>query len=249
MSWVIIWTSLKQLWGMIVIEYRYKGKLPDKDSFTGSISYSLPFSGEWTVANGGVTPETSHSWEIPTQRYAYDFVILDQEGKTFRGDETLPDSFYCYGRDVLAPADGTVAQVGNGSQDSLITPQRNASCASRNICGNYIVIRHGESEYSLLAHLKPDSILVREGQPVRRGERIAQCGNTGNSSEPHLHFQIQNGKSFFNSVGLPVRFEAIHVRNHPNYKEFDDREVPAGEDKYYPPYITRGQAVSSLEKE
>ena len=56
----------------------------------------------------------SHSWEIPTQRYAYDFVILDENGKSFCGEETEPSSFYCYGKDILAPADGVVAEIGTG---------------------------------------------------------------------------------------------------------------------------------------
>jgi murein DD-endopeptidase MepM/ murein hydrolase activator NlpD len=58
-----------------------------------------------------------------------------------------------------------------------------------------------------MCHLKKDSIVVAERQKVRQGEIIAKCGNTGNSSEPHLHFQIQKGKNFFTSPGLPVKFD------------------------------------------
>ena len=65
-------TIIKQMWGIILLEYRYHGNLPDIE-YCPAVQYSLPFEGEWVVINGGVTKETSHSWEIPTQRYAYDF--------------------------------------------------------------------------------------------------------------------------------------------------------------------------------
>ena len=83
MSGAILIQSLKQLWGMIVLEYKYHGNLPNIENYHTQVKYSLPFDGEWVVANGGVTEKTSHSWEIPTQRYAYDFIILDNTGSSF----------------------------------------------------------------------------------------------------------------------------------------------------------------------
>ena len=88
--------------------------------------------------------ETSHSWEVPTQRYAYDFIILDEHGKSCRGDEISPSAFYCYGQDILAPADGKIAEVGKGHPDSVITPERSVSCVAKDIRGNYILIQHSE---------------------------------------------------------------------------------------------------------
>ena len=85
MSGAILIQSLKQLWGMIVLEYKYHGNLPNIENYHTQVKYSLPFDGEWVVANGGVTEKTSHSWEIPTQRYAYDFIILDNTGSSLRG--------------------------------------------------------------------------------------------------------------------------------------------------------------------
>ena len=72
MNRAVLIQSLKQMWGIILLEYRYHGNLPDIE-YSPAVQYSLPFEGEWVVINGGVTKETSHSWEIPTQRYAYDF--------------------------------------------------------------------------------------------------------------------------------------------------------------------------------
>ena len=95
----ILKQSLKQLWGIIVLEYKYHDRLPNIETYQSINQYSLPFEGKWTVVNGGVTEKLSHSWEIPTQRYAYDFVILDENGKSFCGEETEPSSFYCYGKE------------------------------------------------------------------------------------------------------------------------------------------------------
>jgi len=214
----ILIQSFKQMWGIIKLEQKYKGKLPDKDSYSCSIKYSLPFQGIWTVVNGGVTQIDSHSWDIPTQRYAYDFIILDKNGKSFNGDETKPESFYCYGKEIFAPADGVVIEVSDWNPDSKITVDRRAACAARDIRGNYILIHHAKDEYSLLAHLKPNSINVSVGQRVNRGEKIALCGNSGNSS----------------------------VNQTPNYELFDNRKIQKEDINTYPPYISRGQSVSNI---
>ena len=81
------------------------------------------------------------------------------------------------------------------------------------------MIQHAEKEYSLLAHLKPGSICVRTGQQVNLGEKIGECGNSGNTSEPHLHFQIQSGKSFYSSFGLPVSFSNIYAKETAAYEK------------------------------
>ena len=239
----ILRQSLQQMWGIILLDCKYHGNLPDIKNYRTAVKYSLPFRGQWVVVNGGVNQNTSHSWEIPTQRYAYDFIILDENGKSYRGDETCPTSFYCYGQDILAPADGVVVEMQSRHPNSEIFPSRRASCKAHDIRGNYVLIQHAENEYSLLAHLKPDSICVNLGEQVKRGQKIAECGNTGNTSEPHLHFQIQAGRSFFNSPGLPVEFENITVMPFPNYEQFDDREK--AENTNYPPYITRGELVGN----
>ena len=172
-------------------------------------------------------------------------MILDENGKSFCGEETEPSSFYCYGKDILAPADGVVAEIGTGNPDSRITEERTVSCEADDIRGNYILIEHTGQEDSLLAHLQPESILVAEGQRVKRGEKIARCGNSGNTTEPHLHFHIQQGKSFYNSPGLPVQFRDIIVAKARNYENFDDRNLDEEGEKYFPPYIFVGHVVEN----
>ncbi len=235
--------SLKQLWGIIIIPHRYGSSIPSVDNYRCKVKYSLPFRDEWTVVNGGVEKNSSHSWEIPTQRYAYDFLILDNNGKSTPGGSKEPADYYCYGKEVLAPADGVVIEAISDYPDSLILKSRQVDCSAHDIRGNYILIQHVQGEYSLLAHLKPASVLVKMGDKVKRGECIAHCGNSGNSSEPHLHFQLQDGVNFFTSAGLPVEFERITVRPDLNYSTFDSRRIPSD---YSERYLTRGRRVENL---
>ena len=248
MNLPLLWQMLKQMGGLVVLENRYHGRLPSPADDRSPRRYSLPFSGAWTVVNGGVTQETSHSWDVPTQRYAYDFVILNPEGRSFQGDETDPTSFFCYGQDILAPADGVVAEVLSGQPDSRITRDRKASCQARDLRGNYILLDHGGGEHSLLAHLRPGSISVAVGERVVRGQKLAQCGNSGNTTEPHLHFQLQQGKSFYTSPGLPIPFVDLRIAPAPNYHHFDDRGLAERTPAPGLPYLQLGQRVSNLSR-
>ncbi len=236
--------SLTQLWGMLVIPIRYGANLPNAENYISETTYSLPFHGSWTVVNGGIDKASSHSWSIPTQRYAYDFLIIDETGKTHAGADSTPDAYYCYGKEILAPADGEVIEATCEHPDSLITTDGQVDCSSHDIRGNYILLRHVKEEYSLLAHLKPGSLRVKPGDRVKRGQCIALCGNSGNSSEPHLHFQLQNGVSFFTSAGLPVKFDQIIAEATPGYSELDPRPIPSAEG-LSKSYILRGQTVSN----
>lgn len=92
-----------------------------------------------------------------------------------------------------------------------------------------MLLNHGSGVYSLLCHLKPGSIYVHVGQAVARGERIARCGNSGNTTEPHLHFQLQAGRDFCAAPSLPIPF--AHIGAAPS-------AAP-----HFPPYIERGMTV------
>ena len=98
MNRAVLIQSLKQMWGIILLEYRYHGNLPDIETYCSAVQYSLPFEGKWVVVNGGVTKEISHSWEIPTQRYAYDFLILDEKGNSLREKKPHQNLFIVMGK-------------------------------------------------------------------------------------------------------------------------------------------------------
>ncbi len=237
--------SLKQLWGMLTMPFRYGSYTPSAENYQCKVQYSLPFQGNWTAVNGGVDKASSHSWGIQTQRYAYDFVILDEEGHSFSGECTRLTDYCCYGKEVLAPADGEVVEVRDKYPDSLLLGRGQVDCSAGDIRGNYILIRHADNEYGLLAHLKPESIRVKAGDMVRRRQCVAYCGNSGNTSEPHLHFHLQDGMSFYTSAGLPIEFTDITVHPAVNYSSYDPRPVP-----HVPSlakkHIVRGQSVSNV---
>ncbi len=248
--------SLRQIAGIVICEAQNR-PMPDKDNYTPQVRYRLPFEGAWTAVNGGVSKKTSHSWEINSQRYAYDFLILDEEGKSFRGDPSACESYYCYGQTILAPADGVVEELRTDCADSVILGNGRTDPLIRDIRGNYVLIRHTNlgsdvsapasgSEYSLLAHLMPGSIRVKKGQLVKCGEPVARCGNSGNSTEPHLHFQVQRTKSSFNAAGLPIHFSSILRSPQPGYAGYDSRPLPVHEDGRF---LHRGERIqNAMEK-
>ncbi|HEX8395514.1 MAG TPA: M23 family metallopeptidase [Longimicrobium sp.] len=160
----------------------------------------LPFDGEWYVFWGGRTLEQNYHAMTSDQRFAYDLVIR-RDGSSHSGDGSALEQYYCYGQPILAPGDGTVATVVDGLPD-----QRIGSMDRANPAGNHVIIDHGNSEFSLLAHLRPGSVAVRAGDRVRAGQKLGECGNSGNTSEPHLHYHLQNGPVFGRAEGLPAIF-------------------------------------------
>ncbi len=237
--------SILQMIGMVIVESKFKDKRPSADNYKSEISYRLPFDGSWVTVNGCFSKKYSHSWDIPTQRYAYDFIKLDKNNKSFDGEFKDVNSYYCYEQEILSPADGVIVEVENKSADSKILDKGRFISKASHIAGNYIVIQHSEDEFSTLAHLKKDSIKVAVGDVVSKGQVIALCGNSGNSTEPHLHFQLQTGKSFYNSAGLPIHFHQIEVGEVDGYGTYDPRphmklgNIPTG-------FITRGFRVENV---
>lgn len=144
---------------------------------------SLPVLGEWRISQGHAGKIThKDDWQ-----YAWDFDIIDEQGNTFRHPGTDVRDYYCYNLPVVAPANGYVTEILDGIEDNAISDVN----LNQN-WGNTIVIKHGNSFYSKLSHLKKDSFSVKVGDYVTRGQKIATCGSSGRSPEPHLHFQLQS---------------------------------------------------------
>jgi murein DD-endopeptidase MepM/ murein hydrolase activator NlpD len=198
-----------QLRGEREARARLRGAEPQPDAWAGRVRYTLPFRGEWLVVNGGPDRATSHSWEILSQRFAWDFVMADAEGRLHRGNGTRVEDYLCYGQPVCAPADGEVVAVVDGVRDAPGPGTGWVDWRAAGIGGNSVTLRHAEGEYSYLAHLVPGSISVRPGERVRRGDEVGRCGNSGHSTEPHLHFQVQDHPDAFRAAGLPVRFADV----------------------------------------
>lgn len=235
--------------GLLYAAVRYQKKdIEYAECYAPQIEYALPFEGEWYTANGGVTKNTSHSWDILAQRFAYDFIVVDEEGNSYRGDSTNLHSYYCYGKNILAPADGIVVSVRNKFPDCRIMSDGQPDPDTPDIGGNRIIIKHSRHEYSAVCHLMPGSVVVQKGQAVKKGDMIAKCGNSGNTTEPHVHFQIQNTSHFYFSVGLPVFFSNIKKRLYARYELVDTRPLPEKEERKGC-YIHRGLLVENCGKE
>ncbi|TVP98662.1 MAG: peptidase M23 [Balneolaceae bacterium] len=146
------------------------------------IPLKLPFYGEWTVTQGHNGEYThKNDW-----RYAWDFEITDEEGKTFKNEGDYTEDYFCFNKCVTAPADGVIEDVVNDIDDNIIGEKN----LEQN-WGNTVIMKHSEHFYTKLSHFKKGSIQVRKGDRVREGDAIGLCGNSGNSPYPHLHFQVQ----------------------------------------------------------
>jgi len=165
---------------------------------------SLPFRDRWLVFWGGDTRELNHHHDVPNQRFAFDLLGVGPDQKTHRGEGKNNDDYYAFGRDVLAPADGTVTEVIEGVRDNFPGSMNPYSGV-----GNCVVIQHREDEVSVLAHFKQGTIRVKAGDKVRRGEVLGQCGNSGNSSEPHIHYHLQHSPVLQDGLGIKCVFSKV----------------------------------------
>mgnify|MGYP003593404946 CR=1 FL=1 len=175
----------------------------------------LPFMGDWTVSqgyNGGITHKGDWS-------KALDFVIKDKDGKTYYGDGSMPEQYYCYNKPVLSPMDGTVEEVIDHVEDNPIGKNN-----LHHNWGNTIVIKHADGLYTKLSHLKKGSFRVAKGAYVRKGDIVASCGSSGRSPEPHLHFQVQ-ATPYFDSKTLEYPF-AYYILTAGNQASVETFSVP-----------------------
>lgn len=174
---------------------------PDTDNQLTKNAYSMPISGEWFVFWGGANEFINYHYAYEHMRYAYDLVKV-QDGVSFQNTPTQNENFYAFNEEIVAPADGKVIQL----IDDLVdyTP---GEMDPVNAAGNYVVIEHANKEYSLLAHLKENSIQVAIGELVKEGQCIGKCGNSGNTSEPHLHFQVMDSPDLNDAKSLRIRFK------------------------------------------
>jgi hypothetical protein len=170
--------------------------------YQDKVRLRLPFKGDWLVLSGGSDPMYNQHASAADQRFAFDILAIKHH-RTFRREGNRPEQHYCFGRAILAPADGTVVEAVDGVPDNPV----NAPYATAP-AGNHVIIDHGNSEFSVLAHLRMGSLKVKAGQKVRAGEKIGRCGNSGNSVTPHLHIHLQNTPVLFQAQGLPIQFHS-----------------------------------------
>jgi len=130
--------------------------------YDDTVTFVLPFEGTWKVANGGIRKQTSHSWNLIGQRYAYDFVVVDDAGKTYQGPSNRPENYLAFGKPILAASDGIVVDVRNDIKDYHRAGTGWVDIKTPDIRGNYVVIKHDSGRHTLYAHLKAGSITVKK---------------------------------------------------------------------------------------
>jgi peptidase M23-like protein len=195
--------------------------------FQSVVEYNFPLRGTWYIGASG-TFHSHHRWAA-MEEFALDIVQLGNSSRTYKTKGLSSQDYFAFGQDVVAVADGTVvAVVDQYEDDDTKLKQENETYEQYDqriqsfqmeglqkdpysVAGNYIVIRHNDSEYSMYAHLKKGSVKIKKDDVVKHGQVIASVGNTGSSTEPHLHFQLQDGTDPLHSRALPVRFKNAEV--------------------------------------
>jgi Peptidase family M23 len=178
-----------------------------------------PLSGKgWVAVNGCCAVNGVHrSTGLPVngriyfaQRFAIDWMQLDKDGQMVHGDVTDVHNYTDYGAEILAVASGKVVSTMDGLEDqkpgTLPDP---ATINLENVDGNHVVLDIGEGLFAFYAHMQKGSVLVKPGDKVTRGQVLGKLGNTGNTSGPHLHFQVMGTASPLGSNGVPYVLDLV----------------------------------------
>ncbi len=164
-----------------------------------------PFKEEAFVFWGGTKVEQNKHMADINQQYALD-ILMVANGAPYEGDAKQNSSYFIFGKEIMAPCNAKVVKVIRGVKDNIPGIEN-----KKDISGNTIVLETTNKEYLLFAHLKENSIKIKEGDEVKKGQVIAQCGNSGNSTMAHLHLQLQNTVELLEATGAKLYFDEIVV--------------------------------------
>ncbi|WP_353357410.1 M23 family metallopeptidase [Intrasporangium sp. DVR] len=186
----------------------------------------LPFDGPWMAQNSPARRLPSHGVDLFGETYAIDFVAVDDRGRsasrrdwrTWLATEP-PDRFVGFGKPLLAPVDGVVVAVHDGEVDHearrsqlalvpyALSQRARLKAGIGAIAGNHLVLSLGQHRgFVAMVHLKARSLRVAVGEAVTEGQHVADCGNSGNSTEPHVHLQVMDNADLAVARGLPMAF-------------------------------------------
>ena len=197
--------------------------------YSSQVKYGFPLEGGWFLKGSPVSGIMDHHRFGYSNQFGVDLLRLGPEGVVFAGSGEQPTDYFSHGARVLAAADGRVAAV---NQDEVqdwhrFNPRSDENTEQfierqfgevrqaldsdiiRWAAGNYVIIEHTPVEYSVYLHLKPGSFKVVPGQLIRRGQHIAEVGNTGDSYAAHLHFQVMDKPDLRIGRSLPFEFDNV----------------------------------------
>jgi hypothetical protein len=182
---------------------------------------SLPFKGRWIL----LQTKSPDARNVLSQPFAFDFAAIDESGQQFKRSGTSNEDYTGFGKEVMAPADGVVLEVIDGIRDNvpgIANPYA--------LIGNAIVLQHKQNEYSVIAYLKQNSIRVRVGDRILKGQVVAQCGNSGGSLQPEIHIHLQDSPIVSVATGVKFYFDKIGIVKGEN-KEIKSNYLPARGDQ------------------
>lgn len=184
------------------------GDAPDRTPPPQVTQLTLPFTGIWGVIQGFDSGETHTGYAA----FALDFVPAVRAGTPEPPRRAPLTRFPCYGRPVLAPADGTVVAAAGGAPD---TPSHVKGHGD----GNFVILQHAPGEYTELRHLAAHSVTLKVGDRVHRGDPVGRCGNSGNAGTPHLHIGFLS--SIDPIVTRPMVFSGYQVLTREGWRPGD----------------------------
>jgi len=190
----------------------------------GAVVLGLPFEGRWLVQNSPARRVPSHGTDLMGVRYAIDFVGVDDRHRTAPVHDWRtalvtepPERFVAFGRPVLAPVGGVVVRVHDGEPDHearrsplalvpyALTQGARLRRGPAGLAGNFVTVV-ADGAYVTLAHLQRGSLQVGVGDTVVAGQALGRCGNSGNSTQPHVHVQVNDGVEVAAARALPLAF-------------------------------------------
>lgn len=200
---LIVANSEEKLSGLLFKphEERTKGKIDRNIT-----ALKLPFKGEWYTYWGGTDKRQNYHVASIPQQGAFDFFVVDKNDKSYERSGTRNEDYYAFGKPLYAVCDAVVFDVNTGVEDN-----RPSQMNPVEAMGNYVILKTANEEYIFYAHFQNESIKVKKGDTVKQGQYLGNCGNSGNSSEAHLHLHIQDGPNVIADVGVGCFFESIVV--------------------------------------
>jgi hypothetical protein len=190
---------------------------------TGAALIDEPLAGDrWLAANGPSNASLHRRAVIvldgnprAPERYAIDWIKLGDDGNSYSGDPSRNSSYHAYNVPILAVADGKIITVKDGLPENVPQAKKMAVAMTLvNVAGNHVVEDIGGGLYVGYAHLIPGTITVKAGEQVHRGQVLGRLGNSGNSTEAHLHIQVCDGPSFLICEGVPMEFKRMSLSSY-----------------------------------
>ena len=213
-------------------------------TYTPKTYFDLPLKGKVIVQDGhnpgqgggpvGAVEQPLKNVVSKANRYAFNLASSDENGNMYNGDPFKKENWFVFGKPVYAPAGGIVVDLQNGVPDNefkgkTVSLPRIPPDTDPYGMGNYVIIDHGNGQFSMLQHLEQGTIMVRMGEQVRPGQQIGKIGFSGNATFPHLHYVVMNGTRAQTAEGIPSYFGNYKLYKGKSFAEIKQGRIDSGD--------------------